>query len=128
MLFKGTEAQQRGTRYTLVNTLEALLRLMHPIMPFITETVWQSVQPLSAFEAKGDSIMIQSFPQYDESAVDAQALTDVEWVKQFIVAIRNIRGEMDIAPSKPLPVLLTNVSAEDQRRLDDNEQFLSITR
>ena len=125
VLFKGTEAQQRGTRYTLVNTLEALLRLMHPIMPFITETVWQSVQPLSAFEAKGDSIMIQSFPQYDESAVDAQALTDVEWVKQFIVAIRNIRGEMDIAPSKPLPVLLTNVSAEDQRRLDDNEQFLS---
>ncbi|WP_448553358.1 valine--tRNA ligase [Thalassotalea montiporae] len=125
VLFKGSEAQQRGTRYTLVNTLEALLRLMHPIMPFITETVWQSVQPLSAFEAKGDSIMVQSFPQFDESAVDEQALTDVEWVKQFIVAIRNIRGEMDIAPSKPLPVLLTNVSAEDQRRLDDNEQFLS---
>ena len=125
VLFKGSEAQQRGTRYTLVNTLEALLRLMHPIMPFITETVWQSVQPLSAFEAQGDSIMIQSFPQFDENAVDAQALTDVEWVKQFIVAIRNIRGEMDIAPSKPLPVFLTNVATEDQRRLDENQQFLS---
>ncbi|MFD2165189.1 valine--tRNA ligase [Thalassotalea euphylliae] len=124
VLFKGSEAQQRGTRYTLVNTLEALLRLMHPIMPFITETVWSSVQPLSAFEKNGDSIMIQSFPQFDESLVDDGAQADLEWVKQFIVAIRNIRGEMDIAPSKPLPVLLKNVSEDDQRRLTDNEQFL----
>ena len=124
VLFKGNEAQQRGTRYTLVNTLEALLRLMHPIMPFITETVWSSVQPLSAFEKSGDSIMIQSFPQFDESLVDDNAQNDLEWVKQFIVAIRNIRGEMDIAPSKPLPVLLKNINDADKRRLADNEQFL----
>jgi len=124
VLFKGNEAQQRGTRYTLVNTLEALLRLMHPIMPFITETVWSSVQPLSAYEKNGDSIMIQSFPQFDESLVDDNAQNDLEWVKQFIVAIRNIRGEMDIAPSKPLPVLLKNINDADKRRLSDNEQFL----
>ena len=125
VLFKGSEAQQRGTRHTLVTVLEALLRLMHPIMPFITETIWQRVVPLTNFEKTGDSIMIQSFPQFDESQCDQTAIGDLEWLKQFIVAIRNIRGEMDIAPSKPLPVLLKNVNADDQRRLSENEQFIS---
>jgi len=125
VLFKGNEAQQRGTRHTLVNVLEGLLRLMHPIMPFITETIWQRVQPLSAFNKVGNSIMTQAFPQFDQSNCDLQAIDDLEWVKQFIIAIRNIRGEMDIAPSKPLPVLLKNVNSNDQRRLTDNEQFLS---
>jgi len=134
---QGSEAQQRGTRHTLVNILEALLRLMHPIMPFITETIWQRVQPLSSYKLQvisdkrqdikqtGDSIMVQAFPQFDASKFDQQAIDDLEWVKQFIVAIRNIRGEMDISPSKPLPVLLKNISESDQRRLTDNEQFLS---
>ncbi len=98
---------------------------MHPIMPYITETIWQRVVPLTSFEKNGDSIMIQSFPQYNAEQVDQTAINDLEWVKQFIIAIRNIRGEMDIAPSKPLPVLLKNVSDEDKRRLADNEQFLS---
>ena len=119
------EAQQRGTRHTLVNVLEGLLRLMHPIMPFITETIWQRVQPLSDFVKKGDSIMIQAFPEFDESKCDQQSIDDLEWVKQFIIAIRNIRGEMNIPPSKELPVLLKNVSDNDQRRLTENEQFLS---
>jgi valyl-tRNA synthetase len=134
---QSSEAQQRGTRHTLVNVLEGLLRLMHPIMPFITETIWQRVQPLSDFKAvipsleaaaKGchvsASIMTQTFPQFDQSKCDQQAIDDLEWVKQFIVAIRNIRGEMDISPSKPLPVLLNNVDDNDQRRLTENEEFL----
>ncbi len=125
VLFKGNEAQQRGTRHTLVNVLEGLLRLMHPIMPFITETIWQRVQPLSDFSKTDDSIMVQAFPQFDANKCDQQAIDDLEWVKQFIVAIRNIRGEMDISPSKELPVLLKNVNDNDQRRLDENEQFLS---
>ena len=125
VLFKGSEAQQRGTRNTLVTVLESLLRLMHPIMPFITETIWQRVVPLTNFAKIDDSIMVQSFPQFDTSLCDDKAIADLEWVKQFIVAIRNIRGEMDIAPSKPLPVLLKNVNSEDQRRLDENQQFLS---
>jgi len=119
------KAQQRGTRHTLVNVLEGLLRLMHPIMPFITETIWQRVQPLSNFAKNGDSIMIQSFPEFNADNCNQQAIDDLEWLKQFIVAIRNIRGEMDIAPSKSLPVLLKNVSDNDQRRLNENEQFLS---
>jgi valyl-tRNA synthetase len=73
----------------------------------------------------GDSIMTQSFPQFDQSHVDHQAQQDLEWVKQFIVAVRNIRGEMDIAPSKALPVLIKNISTEDKRRLTENTQFLS---
>tara|TARA_R110000737_G_scaffold325120_3_gene338366 strand:+ start:1990 stop:4860 length:2871 start_codon:yes stop_codon:yes gene_type:complete len=125
VLFKGNEAQQRGTRHTLVNVLEKLLRLMHPIMPFITETIWQRVVPLTNFDKAGDSIMIQSFPQFDQSQCDQTAIDDLEWVKQFVIAIRNIRGEMDITPSKPLPVLLKNVNADDQRRLSENEQFIS---
>ncbi len=129
VLFKGNEAQQRGTRHTLVNVLEGLLRLMHPIMPFITETIWQRVQPLSDYQIKGNktdnSIMVQAFPQFDANKCDQQAIDDLEWVKQFIVAIRNIRGEMDISPSKELPVLLKNVNDNDQRRLKENEQFLS---
>ena len=130
VLFKGTEAQQRGTRHTLVTVLESLLRLMHPIMPFITETIWQRVVPLSNFvtDFKGSetaSIMVQGFPQFDESQCNQTAIDDLEWVKQFVVAIRNIRGEMDISPSKELPVLLKNVNANDQRRLDENQQFLS---
>lgn len=125
VLFKGDEAQQRGTRHTLVNVLEGLLRLMHPIMPFITETIWQRVQPLSSFEKKADSIMVQAFPQFNQSNCDQQAIDDLEWVKHFIIAIRNIRGEMDISPSKALPVLLKNVNDVDKRRLSENEQFLS---
>ena len=69
--------------------------------------------------------MLQAFPEYDEAKVDAQAMQDLEWVKQFIIAIRNIRGEMDISPSKPISILLKNVGAAEQRRLDENQQFLS---
>ena len=130
VFFKGNEAQQRGTRHTLVNVLETLLRLMHPIMPYITETIWQRVVPLTNFKQNhgskfGDSIMVQSFPAFDESQCDQLAINDLEWVKQFIIAIRNIRGEMDISPSKALPVLLKNVNQDDQRRLNENQQFLS---
>ncbi|WP_394175536.1 valine--tRNA ligase [Thalassotalea litorea] len=125
VLFKGSDAQQRGTRHTLVNILESLLRLMHPIMPYITETIWQRVAPLTGNFTDGDSVMMQNFPQFESQLLDNQAIDDLEWVKQFIIAVRNIRGEMDIAPSKPLPVLLKHVNAVDKRRLDDNQQFLS---
>ncbi|GMM83615.1 valine--tRNA ligase [Pseudoalteromonas sp. MTN2-4] len=125
VLFKGNEAQQRGTRHTLITVLESLLRLMHPLMPYITETIWQRVAPLAGIETTGTSIMVQGFPVYNEANVDSQAMDDLEWVKQFILAIRNIRGEMDISPSKPLSVLLANASDVDKRRLTENEAFLA---
>ncbi|MBN7819719.1 valine--tRNA ligase [Bowmanella yangjiangensis] len=121
-----SEAQKRGTRHTLVNVLESLLRLMHPIMPFITEEIWQRAAPLCKADYQdSDSIMLQAFPVQDTSLIDEQVLSDIEWVKQVIVGVRNIRGEMDISPSKPLSVLLRNAGSEDKRRLADTELLLS---
>ncbi|TDF39313.1 valine--tRNA ligase [Alteromonadaceae bacterium M269] len=117
-----TDAQKRGTRHTLVNVLESLLRLLHPIMPFITEEIWQRVAPMAGINS--DSIMTQGFPAA-EAAVDEQVVSDIEWLKTFIVGIRNIRGEMDISPNKPLSVLLKNADDEDKRRLDMTREFLS---
>ena len=122
---ESSDAEKRGTRHTLINVLESLLRLLHPLMPFITETIWERVAPLSALDFNaGDSIMVQPFPAVDAAKQDGQVLADIEWVKRFIVGIRNIRGEMDIAPSKPLPALLRNVSSEDERRLGISRTFI----
>jgi valyl-tRNA synthetase len=122
VLLQGSEQQQRGTRHTLVTVLESLLRLMHPIMPFITETIWQDVSLLA--NCHSATIMDQAYPEYDVAKVDANAMQDLEWVKGFVLSIRTIRGEMDIAPSRPLPVLLRNASPEDIRRLEENAMFL----
>ncbi len=124
VIFKGNEAQQRATRKTLVDVLETLLRLMHPIMPFITETIWQRVNPLTEHAKTDESIMLQAYPVVDDTQIDEQAQADVEWLKQFILVIRNIRGEMDLSPNKALNVLLRNVGTEDQARLDANKAFL----
>jgi len=87
--------------------------------------IWERVAPLSALDFNaGDSIMVQPFPAVDAAKQDEQVLADIEWVKRFIVGIRNIRGEMDIAPSKPLPALLRNVSSEDERRLGISRTFI----
>lgn len=118
----GSEAELRGTRHTLVTVLEGLLRLAHPIIPFITETIWQRVKVLKGITA--DTIMLQPFPVYDAAQDDADALSDLEWIKQTITAVRNIRAEMNIAPSKPLDVLLRGSSAAAQRRVNDNLNFI----
>jgi len=113
---------QRGTRRTLVRVLEACLRLLHPFMPFITEEIWQTVAPLAG--KSGRTIMLQPFPQADEALIDNAANADIEWLKGFIVGVRNIRGEMNIPPGKALPVLVRNGSDSDKSRLDDNAPFL----
>jgi len=114
---------KRGTRRTLVRVLETVLRLTHPIMPFITEEIWQRIAPLAG--KSGDSIMLQPFPQADDSKRDDQAVSDIEWLKGVIVAVRNIRGEMNISPARKIPVLFRGNSAEGQRRMNENRQFLS---
>ncbi|KZY86281.1 valine--tRNA ligase [Oleiphilus sp. HI0069] len=116
------EALKRGTRRTLVRVLEAVLRMAHPFIPYITEEIWQRVAPLAG--QSGATIMTQPYPEADESKVDEKALGDVEWLKGVIVAIRNIRGEMDISPAKAIPVLLRNGNNEDQRRFQENEGFV----
>ncbi len=118
-----SEAALRGTRQTLVRVLETLLRLTHPIMPYITEEIWQRIAPLAGIE--GETIMQQPFPEADGSKVDAAAVTEMEWVKDFILGVRKIRSGMDIPPSKPLPVLLQNANDTDKAYLENNTIFLN---
>ncbi len=117
-----SEAAKAGTRRTLVRVLEATLRMLHPLMPFITESIWETVAPLAG--KSGDTIMLQAWPQADDSKVNDSAETEIEWVKAFILGLRQIRGEMDIAPSKPLPLLIQNASADDQARLTLHRDLL----
>nr|WP_136251867.1 valine--tRNA ligase [Ningiella ruwaisensis] len=118
------DAEKRGTRHTLINVLEQLMRVLHPIMPFISDEIWQRVKPLSANFTDAASIMVDVFPQFETSVIDEQAEADIEWVKAFVIGIRNIRGEMDIAPSKRLPVLLNNLSEQDKTRLRNTQEYL----
>jgi valyl-tRNA synthetase len=107
-------ALQRGTRRTLIDTLESILRLLHPLMPFITEEIWQQVADQAGIE--GETIMLRPYPVADDDAADAAAVADIEWVRQFILGIRQIRGEMDISPGKALPVLLQHAGEADRER------------
>ncbi len=116
------EVAQRGTRQTLVRVLESLLRLAHPLLPFITEEIWQRVAPLAGVE--GPTLMLQPYPAADASRVDAEASSDMEWVMQFILGVRKIRSGYDIKPSQPLPVLLENASAEDREKLAANAHYI----
>ncbi|OOE90130.1 valine--tRNA ligase [Salinivibrio sharmensis] len=124
VLWKGDEAQQRATRYTLITVLEKTLRLAHPVIPYITEAIWQSVKPL-VDGVDGDTIMNQPLPQFDASRVNAQASEDIEWVKQFIVSIRNLRAEYDIAPNQPLEVMLKAADSRDAERATRNRTTLN---
>ncbi len=119
----GSEAELRGTRHTLVTVLEGPLRLAHPIIPFITETIWQRVKaicgspPTPSCCSRSRSTMLLRWM--------TAALADTEWLKQAIVAVRNIRAEMNIAPGKPLELAaLRGCSKDAERRVNDNRSFL----
>src|SRR5699024_2827194 len=115
-----TAAQKTGTSRTLLRVLEALLRLMHPLMPFITEEIWQRVAPLArgeALAAAGESISTQPYPRADDSRIDAEAETQAQWLQDVIMGLRQIRGEMDIAPSQSIPLLVANASTADLQQL-----------
>ena len=109
-----TAEQRRGTRRTLVETLETLLRLLHPLMPFITEEIWQRVAPRAGIAA--DSIMRQPYPSVSPDAVMPQVEAEVRWVMDFILGVRRIRGELDIAPSLQLSARLQGASKAEQER------------
>jgi valyl-tRNA synthetase len=117
-----SDEARRGTRQTLINVLEGLLRLLHPIMPFVTEEVWQQVAPRAGIDAA--TIMLQPYPQPASAPQDETAVADIEWLKQFILGVRQIRGEMDISPGKSLPVIMQSASAEDERRAAQHASLL----
>ncbi len=109
------ESLKRGTRKTLIQVLETILRLLHPLVPFITEEIWQKVAPLAG--QTGDTIMLQQYPSLDSNFVDPIIEQEMQWVKDVTLAIRNIRGEMNISPAKKLEVFLNEGSEQDQAYL-----------
>ncbi|NOH55977.1 valine--tRNA ligase [Vibrio coralliilyticus] len=124
VLWKGTEAQQVATRHMLITVLEKTLRLAHPVLPYITESIWQSVKPL-VDGVEGDTIMTQALPQFNHENFNAEIVEDIEWVKTFITAIRNLRAEYDIAPSKGLSVMVKVADEKDAARIEANKTVLS---
>jgi valyl-tRNA synthetase len=111
-----------ATRRTLIEVLEALLRALHPLMPFITEELWQKVAPNAG--KSGATVMLQAYPAAAEFPADEEAEASIAWVQGFVLGIRQIRGEMDIAPSKPLPVLVQDARPTDLRQLDAHRAYL----
>ena len=117
-----SEARRTGTRRTLVRVLETVLRLSHPFMPFITEEIWQRIAPLAG--KTGETIMTQPYPESDARKIDEQAEAEMQWVMDFILGIRKIRGEMDISPGRLLPVILGDASPRDLTYLENNADIL----
>ncbi|HEC30068.1 MAG TPA: valine--tRNA ligase [Gammaproteobacteria bacterium] len=117
-----TDEQLRGTRKTLVQVLESLLRLAHPIMPFITEEIWQRMATLAG--KTGKTIMLQEYPTCNKSSINDESVAEIKWVMDFVLGVRKIRSGMNIKPGKPLPVLLQNTSKQDEQRLDSALPYL----
>ena len=117
-----SDADKAATRRTLVHVLDNILRLTHPIMPYITDSLWKKIGPLAG--AKQDSIMIAPFPAPDPSQQNQEAESTIEWIKAFVLGVRKIRAEINISPGKPLPLLLNNSSAEDQQRISQHGTLL----
>lgn len=115
--------RQRGTRRTLVRVLEVILRLAHPFMPFITEEIWQRIKAQAGKD--GATLMLQPWPVAAEERIDAAAEGDIEWVKQLMLGVRQIRGEMKISMAKRIDIIVQNAAASDLRRLADFEPLLN---
>lgn len=117
-----TDDQRNGTRHTLVQVLETILRLTHPLMPFITEEIWQRVAPLAG--VKGVTISLQPYPMYSADHKNKGAEEDIGWLKEIVVSIRNIRGEMNIQPTKQIPLLINKGTDRDKKRIINIEQYI----
>ena len=118
----GSEAQQRATRRTLIRTLEAILRLAHPIIPFVTEELWQQVAPVAGL--KGESIAVARYPEAQPAKIDEASIAYVGRIKQMVDACRALRGEMGVSPAQRLPLLAVAGSAEGTEFLRANADVL----
>ncbi len=117
-----SDANKNAARYTLLSVLEQSLRLAHPLIPFITEEIWQKAAPMLGIT--GATIMLQPYPQTDNTLTSSALDTEIEWVKTVILALRNIRGELNISPALTLPVLFSKGSVQDQTFMESNRHYL----
>jgi valyl-tRNA synthetase len=111
-------------RFTLLRVLEETLRLAHPFIPFMTEEIWQQIP--QSVRGSGETIMLQMFPVSDPDCQDPRAIGDVGWIKDVVTGTRNIRGEMNISPGKPIPILFYNGNDQDQSRLAEHRSLLEF--
>ncbi|MFN8766778.1 MAG: valine--tRNA ligase, partial [Lysobacteraceae bacterium] len=100
----GDAAAIASTRHTLLYVIEQSLRVLHPLIPFVTEEIWSHVAPKLGLG--GDSISVQAYPQFDASLTDARAAADIEWLKAAITALRSVRSQLGVPPGKAVPLLL----------------------
>ena len=113
---------KQNTRRVLLEVLDTSLRLLHPIIPFITEEIWQLIAKRMRIE--GESIMLQPFPCNDPQHIDADSLQKMEWAKELVNAVRKVRSDMDIPPGKRLSVLIQNGSSQDQAFFEDTRTYI----
>ncbi|MDW3095184.1 MAG: valine--tRNA ligase [Gammaproteobacteria bacterium] len=122
VMFSDDEHAKKQTRRVLLEVLENLLRLLHPIIPFITEEIWQSIAPKLGINEK--SIMLQTYPRSNNDLVDVNSAAEIDWLKEFIAGVRKIRSEMNIPPGKEVPVFLQQCSSTDIERLETHRNAL----
>jgi valyl-tRNA synthetase len=124
ILYDGDASPQlkSGARATLAVVLDALLKLLHPLAPFVTEELWLELGRHTG-EAR-DTLMRERLPELREFVADPRAEAEIDWIRQFVVSVRQIRGEMNISPSKTLPVVLAGCSADDRRRATEHRVYL----
>ena len=117
-----SQAAKLGTRQTLAQILEALQRALHPLMPFITEEIWQKTAALAG--RGGATIMLEPYPHAADYPADPEAEAEIAWLQSFILAVRQIRGEMDINPAKRIPVLVKEPSTNDRASIERHRTYL----
>lgn len=122
VLQQDDEVAARGTRQTLVTVLDSALRLLHPLMPYITEEIWQKIAPLAG--VTGETIMLQPFPEVQAVRIDTKAESEMDWLMKFVLGVRRIRGEINIPPGKALPVLLQDGSTQDRQFFANNTALI----
>ncbi len=117
------DTTKAGTQATLLKVLNEILTLLHPIIPFITEEIYEQCCALT--DKDSESLMTQAYPEVENDLISTQAEEEMQWLQTFILGIRQIRGEMNIPPSKPLPCFVQNISNSDQHCLDTHSQVLN---
>ncbi|KRG32325.1 valyl-tRNA synthetase [Psychrobacter sp. P11F6] len=123
-----SDERKAQIRYVLLHVLETALRFTHPIMPYLTEQIWQTIAPLLG-RKNTDSIVVANYPQTDDTQISEQTEADMAWLQELIASVRNIRGEMKLGNAVRLPVLLQNVSSEEEARLSRiKNQFKALAK